>query len=823
MASLLDFNDTEPNQPSSRQQWDADDLSRRLGERAAEWAPTLFPFGKISADRSELRLADITGRRPGKQGSCVIQLKGDHAGSWNDFELSEGGGPLSTLKEATGLSGIELFKKAEELIGLSPQSTPKPYTNGHSPNAAAGEIANILAHSQPTAGTPVEAYLRSRRLQLPTAAIQDIRYAPNLTDWKTKTGFPAMVCVVRGPTGEPTGGIHRTYLKDDGSGKAEVEKPRMALGPIEGGAVHLAPGGEHLGVAEGVETAIAAMLLNPGVPVWAALSTSGLKNFQIPSITKELTIFADRGDAGEGAARTLADKATMAGIKATIRLPQSDDDFNSDLFIDDISQPHEIETTILALPEKLTKDQIEQLVTTLTPDSKSEDIIGVIRSLVIGAYESMFERQMLIDIKRQTKLPVGTLDGVLKEVKGELGLSTKSVRPRPTHAPGWYEKMIFTDGGEPKPMLANAITIFRMDKAWRDSLSFNEFTLNVHMRRAPPWHSERAYKPRAWTDNDTLSAAEWMQRIGLHIEPTVAGQAVEVVAREKSFHPVLEYLNGLAWDGVGRLDKWLTYYLGVDDSNYARAVGARWMISAAARIYEPGIKADCCLILRGEQGIKKSTALGILGDPWFTDDLADLGSKDSAMQTAGVWIIEIAELDSMSRAEVNKIKAFMSRRVDRFRPPYGRHVIEAPRQCVFAGSVNESAFLRDATGARRFWPVLCRSIDTETLYKDRDQLWAEAVHRYKKGDVFWLDDVSLVAEARKHQADHYQHDSWEELVVPWLDRKLDLTEIKISEIMTGPLQLKPNQWSRLEQKRVEDILHVSGYERQASGGWKKKV
>jgi predicted P-loop ATPase len=131
------------------------------------------------------------------------------------------------------------------------------------------------------------------------------------------------------------------------------------------------------------------------------------------------------------------------------------------------------------------------------------------------------------------------------------------------------------------------------------------------------------------------------------------------------------------------------------------------MISTVARIFEPGVKADCCLILEGEQGSGKSSALRTLAAPWFTDEIAELGSKDAALQSHGVWIIELAELDSMSRADVGRIKAFMSRSVDRFRPPYGKRLIESPRQCVFAGSVNHSDYLRDETGARRFWPVEC--------------------------------------------------------------------------------------------------------------------
>ena len=169
-----------------------------------------------------------------------------------------------------------------------------------------------------------------------------------------------------------------------------------------------------------------------------------------------------------------------------------------------------------------------------------------------------------------------------------------------------------------------------------------------------------------------------------------------------------------------------SYFLGVPDSPFVRAVGAKWMISAVARIFKPGCKADCALILEGLQGLGKSTAARVIADPWFSDEIAEFGSKDAAMQLSGVWVIELAELDSMNRAGVDVVKSFISRSNDRFRPPYGRRVTEVRRQCVFVGTVNGNDYLKDETGGRRFWPVQCESIDIDALRRNRTQLWAEA-------------------------------------------------------------------------------------------------
>jgi predicted P-loop ATPase len=327
-----------------------------------------------------------------------------------------------------------------------------------------------------------------------------------------------------------------------------------------------------------------------------------------------------------------------------------------------------------------------------------------------------------------------------------------------------------------------------------------------------------------------------MQRRDINVTPIVVSRSVGAVTRAISVHPVRDYLRSLSWDGTPRIESWTLAYLGADDTRLNRAFGALWMISAVARIMRPGVKVDHMLILEGPQGAKKSSALKVLaGADWFTDELAEIGSKDAAQQMRGVWVIEIAELDAIGRAEVSRIKAFLTRTTDRYRPPYGRYVVEVARQCVFAGSVNPDTYLRDETGNRRFWPVRCGSIDLDALARDRDQLWAEAVARFDAGAVWWLDEPELIAMATAEQDARYQSDAWDALIERWLafekrrvnhggfgyddwrdedvERTAHLTDVSVGEILEGALGIEPARWTRADQMRVGSYLNSRKWQR----------
>jgi len=392
---------------------------------------------------------------------------------------------------------------------------------------------------------------------------------------------------------------------------------------------------------------------------------------------------------------------------------------------------------------------------------------------------------------------------------------------------GWRAELIRAKNDIPKPLFANAVFALRGAQSMQSVLAFDLFAHQTMLIDVPPWQpfiDAANFQPRPWAEQDDLAATHWLQTVeAIAVSPAVTAQAVELVARDRAFHPVQDYLLGLEHDGVARLDKMLSTYFGAEQSEYTKLVGRNMMISAVARIVEPGCKVDTVTIFEGDQGLKKSTAIKELFDPWFTDDISELGSKDASMQVGGVWCIELGELDAMNKAEVSRLKAWISRRVDRFRPSYGRRVVERPRTCIFVGSTNEAGYLKDATGARRFLPVKVTKIDIEGLQRDRDMLWAEARILYEAGVPWWFTDnetgKAAAAKAKDEQEARYQADPWEPLIADYLDSRLHQPpnnpayRVVIEHVFKGAIGLDEVKWDQTAMNRVARCMKRLGWER----------
>jgi predicted P-loop ATPase len=305
----------------------------------------------------------------------------------------------------------------------------------------------------------------------------------------------------------------------------------------------------------------------------------------------------------------------------------------------------------------------------------------------------------------------------------------------------WLSRLRTDEDGDIIADEENTLLALEVAPELHELVRYNEFADCVEVRRAPPWREVRNEYPRQWSDDDRVLFQAWLQAHGISVRKASTVQdSVVAHAKRSTYHPVREYLHGLRWDGTNRLEGWLTTYLGAGgNEEYLRAIGPCFLISLVARVMRPGCKVDCVLVLEGPQGLQKSTAVRILAsEPWFCDALPNLHSKDAAIQLQGRWIQELPELAAVGSSGIESVKAFISRAIDRYRPPYGRNAVDRPRHCVFIATTNLREYLPDKTGGRRFWPVRCRAINLEALARDREQLLAEALERYRKGEEWHL-------------------------------------------------------------------------------------
>jgi predicted P-loop ATPase len=361
---------------------------------------------------------------------------------------------------------------------------------------------------------------------------------------------------------------------------------------------------------------------------------------------------------------------------------------------------------------------------------------------------------------------------------------------------------------------ANVFRVLVYSPPWRQVVRLNEVTKEVEIHGGPLG----ATRPE---NLDTAIAVSIQQgdwgRLGLMPKPAMVRELLASVAAANAYDPLREYLEALKWNGTPRIDAWLEDYLGAEgDPAYLRAVGPKWLLSAVARGYQPGCKVDTVLILEGPQGLLKSSALKTLGYRWFSDAPIDVGNKDSWALVGQRWIIEFGELETVRcAADVNALKSFLSRAEDQFRPPYGRVNLRSPRRAVFAGTTNSSEYLRnDPSGYRRFWPVKCTHIDLRTLMLDRDQLWAEAVVRYKAGEKWWLTEAEAAGAEIQAAGRAEEAAGPDAKVLEWIlrlppERRVEVT----SDQACAALELPPGAAMHRTRIEVGAALRRLGYER----------
>jgi predicted P-loop ATPase len=381
--------------------------------------------------------------------------------------------------------------------------------------------------------------------------------------------------------------------------------------------------------------------------------------------------------------------------------------------------------------------------------------------------------------------------------------------------PGWKDGLVRTGTGVVRPVLANAMLPLRDAPEWQGVLAWNDFSAAPVLLRNMPGQP-KLDAPREVTDTDFSFATEWLNHAGIPVHSKTVAEAVQAIAGEHRFHPVREYLNRLEWDGDPRIDTWLIEYFGAEDCPLNRAFGARWLIGMVARIFEPGVQFDTALVMESEyQGLGKSSGLrALVSAEWFTDHLPDLHSKDAQQQLRAIWLVELGELAAVRRtADVERVKAFISQPYDDYRPSYGMMRRKFPRQCGFAGTVNPSntGYLQDDTGNRRFWCVALgvkwkrnREADIEALAAVRDQFWAEAVHRFREGEVWWLDTPKLKDAQAKAAEARMDDDPRERQIAAFIEGR---SHVHMADIL-GPdcLQIPIERWTRGLRTEIGFVL-----------------
>ncbi len=338
----------------------------------------------------------------------------------------------------------------------------------------------------------------------------------------------------------------------------------------------------------------------------------------------------------------------------------------------------------------------------------------------------------------------------------------------------WVQRLTVDNAGKFEKTINNITLILENDMLLKGKIATDEFASCGVVLGAVPW--DASTEKRRWKDVDDAGYYRYMETMYGITGREKLEMGLLIVSNQNKINGVKEYLVSLRWDGVKRLDTLLVDYLGSKDTAYTRAVMRKSLCAAVGRGIIGGVKFDNMPILVGAQGIGKSTFLSIIGKDWFSDSLTSFEGKEAAELIQGTWINEVGELTAMSKQETNTVKQFLSKSEDIYRAAYGRRTEKYPRRCIFFGTSNESEFLKDATGNRRFWPIDVGEFPaTKSVWKDLpeeiDQVWAEAYAYWMLGEPLYL-SKEIEEMAKVHQSEHAEHSSKEGIILDYLEKEL---------------------------------------------------
>lgn len=384
------------------------------------------------------------------------------------------------------------------------------------------------------------------------------------------------------------------------------------------------------------------------------------------------------------------------------------------------------------------------------------------------------------------------------EAKFEFAEEAKAEVPE-EYDTSWTEELDANTKGEYDNSANNLNIIIQHDQFLKDVFKLNIFDNKRYVTRSLPWRKVDTVEPLR--DVDYSGVRNYIECVYGIVSSQKVDDALALEFEKKKFHPIREYICAQKWDGIPRVNTLLIDYFGAEDNAYTRAAIRKTLVAAVARVFEPGIKFDTALILVGEQGTYKSTFVKKLGMEWFSDTFTTVQGKESFEQIQGAWLIEMAELSGLKKAEVESIKHYISKREDMFRPAYGRTVETYKRQCIFFGTTNNKDFLRDPTGNRRFMPIDVRpeyatkSVNDDLTQDEINQIWAEAYQLYlAKEPLYLVGDEDIIAKIEQHK--HSEADERKGIIEEYLNTKF------------------PDDWDKMDlygrRRWLEDPLSKNG-------------
>lgn len=420
------------------------------------------------------------------------------------------------------------------------------------------------------------------------------------------------------------------------------------------------------------------------------------------------------------------------------------------------------------------------------------------------------------------------------EAKFEFAEEAKAEVPE-EYDTSWTQELDVNTKGEYENSANNLNIIFEKDQFLKGVFKLNIFDNKRYVTRSLPWRKVDTIEPLR--DVDYSGVRNYIECVYGIVSSQKVDDALALELERKKFHPVREYLQAQKWDGIERVNTLLIDYFGTEDNAYTRAAIRKMLCAAVARVFEPGVKFDTALILVGDQGTYKSTFVKKLGMEWFSDTFTTVQGKESFEQIQGAWLIEMAELSGLKKAEVESIKHYISKREDMFRPAYGRTVETYKRQCVFFGTTNNKDFLRDPTGNRRFMPIdvrseyVTKSVADDLTQDEVNQIWAEAYQLYLANEPLYLvGDEDIIAKIEQHK--HSEMDERKGIIEEYLNKKfpedwdkMDLYDrrrwlddplskngsiqkdfVCVAEIWCECLSKEKNEMSRYNTREINEIL-----------------